>query len=338
MLQPRRFKFHCQAIDPLRLPYFSGSAWRGLLGHSLRRGVCVTRAQQCDGCLLRGQCVYSRFFETPPLSPEQSRRYNALPHPFVLEPPAAGTRDHAPGDTLCLGITLIGPGQDIPAYLIHAMQRAGERGLGRDGGRFQLLEVTQERALGSDDWQCIFDAADGQLRTIETSPPPAPPPRPEPLELELLTPLRLKRAGQFVSPRRLDSRALLGSLIERISLLQALYPAASDGAQAPPPDMEQLKRAIDQIEITQSHLHWADWTRWSSRQGTHMQLGGLLGSLRLSGPGLAPLWPFIWLGQWVHLGKQSSFGLGRYRVKAGLARVGARCDQKGTRPPAPDTP
>jgi hypothetical protein len=44
--------------------------------------------------------------------------------------------------------------------------------------------------------------------------------------------------------------------------------------------------------------------------------GGLLGQLRLSGPGVAPLWPLIALGQWLNLGKNTSFGLGRYRVVA----------------------
>ncbi|EIC21523.1 Uncharacterized conserved protein (DUF2276) [Thiorhodovibrio frisius] len=315
VLQLRRLRFHCQSLDALRLPYFSGSAWRGLLGHSLRRSVCVTRAPHCDGCLLRGQCVYSRFFETPPLSPEMSLRYNALPHPFVLEPPPAGARDHAPGDPLSLGITLIGPRQDIPAYLIHAMQRAGERGLGRTDGRFQLLEVTQERTPGSGDWQCIFNAANGQLIPLETSPPPAPPPRPEPLEFELLTPLRIKRGGQYVSQHQLDSRALLGSLIARIALLQELYPDPSEGTKLSLPDMDHLKQAVDQVRIEHHELEWVDWTRWSSRQATHMQLGGLLGSLRLTGQGLDQLWPLIVLGQWVHLGKQSSFGLGCYRVK-----------------------
>ncbi|WP_328984360.1 hypothetical protein [Thiorhodovibrio winogradskyi] len=43
-----RLRFFCSALDPIRLPFFSGSAWRGLLGHSLRRSVCVTRAPQCD--------------------------------------------------------------------------------------------------------------------------------------------------------------------------------------------------------------------------------------------------------------------------------------------------
>jgi hypothetical protein len=76
----------CAALEPIRLPPNSGSAWRGLIGSSLRRSVCVTRQPTCDGCLLRTQCAYSAFFESPPGSLETAARCNALPHPFVLEP------------------------------------------------------------------------------------------------------------------------------------------------------------------------------------------------------------------------------------------------------------
>jgi CRISPR/Cas system endoribonuclease Cas6 (RAMP superfamily) len=51
-----------------------------------------------------------------------------------------------------------------------------------------------------------------------------------------------------------------------------------------------------------------------------MKMGGLVGELRLRGPGLATFWPALWHGQWVHLGKGTSFGLGAYRLEA----VGAR--------------
>jgi len=63
-------------------------------------------------------------------------------------------------------------------------------------------------------------------------------------------------------------------------------------------------------------LHWHDWTRYSGRQKESMKMGGLLGDLRLHGLGLSTFWPALWHGQWVHLGKGTSFGLGVYRVEA----------------------
>lgn len=63
-----------------------------------------------------------------------------------------------------------------------------------------------------------------------------------------------------------------------------------------------------------------------------MQMGGLLGTVTfensakhlsnakdakfdvLPGEGLAPFWPYIWLGQWTHAGKNTSMGLGKYEI------------------------
>lgn len=334
-LRLERLRFLCEALDPIRLPTYSGSAWRGLLGHSLRRSVCVTRAPTCEGCLLRQQCAYSSFFESPALPEQAGQRYRALPHPFVLEPPPAGQREHAPGEPLSLGITLIGPAAELLPYLIHALQRAGERGLGRENARFRLHEVIQETQPGSADWRAVYETRIGSLQAFHSQ-VPAIGSCPQPLQLELLTPLRIKQQGHYVRPDQLDARALLGTLATRIQLLAELYGARqpstlsapralqptpdampeSSLAQSPPTLFERraLHSAIDQVQLDTADLRWVDWTRYSSRQRSHMQLGGLLGTVQLSGSGLAPLWPLIALGQWLHLGKNTSFGLGRYRV------------------------
>ena len=104
-----RVRFECEAIESMRLPPYPGSAWRGLLGHSLRRTVCVTRQRTCDGCLLVGTCSYSVFFESPPASPENAKRSTALPHPFVLDVDIPSGHGIAEGDPLALGMNLVGP-------------------------------------------------------------------------------------------------------------------------------------------------------------------------------------------------------------------------------------
>jgi len=163
-----------------------------------------------------------------------------------------------------------------------------------------------------DHWQPVYTNASGTLTPFHGEPP-----RigacPQRLQLELLTPLRLKHRGHYVDVDQLDARVLLGALATRIRMLAAHYGAAPRGAA--PFEHAALHAAIDEVSIETSHLRWVDWTRYSSRQRTAMQLGGLLGQLTLSGPGLAPLWPLIALGQWLHLGKNTSFGLGFYRLR-----------------------
>ena len=64
-------------------------------------------------------------------------------------------------------------------------------------------------------------------------------------------------------------------------------------------------------------LHWFDWTRYSSRQQQEMTLGGVLGTWTLHGSTetLAALWPWLWLGQWLHVGKNASMGMGGYTLQ-----------------------
>lgn len=73
-----------------------------------------------------------------------------------------------------------------------------------------------------------------------------------------------------------------------------------------------LREACGGIQ-EEKDLQWRDWTRYSSRQGQTMTLGGVIGQWRLSGD-IAPFLPYLHLGQWLHVGKEAAFGLGRYQL------------------------
>ena len=276
------------------------------MGHGLRRLVCVTRQPTCDGCMLRYTCLYSTFFETPrpPSIPEQ--RYKALPHPFILEPEVTAAREIPEGGSLRLGITLIGPAIEQVPYLIHALNLAGQRGLGRGGGRFAVTAVEREEVLGSERWDQVFSAARGEYARRET-PAPAILASPASVRVELLTPLRIKRHGRFVGAREFAAGDLLRNLYARLAVLTALYAGAPDHFR-----WQSAREQAEGVHLADPQLRWYEWTRFSSRQNTLMQMGGLLGEFSLAGPALGTFWPALWLGQWVHVGKGTSFGLGGY--------------------------
>jgi hypothetical protein len=60
-------------------------------------------------------------------------------------------------------------------------------------------------------------------------------------------------------------------------------------------------------------MRWHDWTRYSSRQRQAMTLGGLVGKVELEGD-IAPFADVLARGQWLHVGKNATFGLGHYRL------------------------
>jgi hypothetical protein len=276
---------------------------------SLRRTLCVTRQPRCDGCLLQGSCTYARLFESPALRPEDQARSSAIPHPFVLEVEPGAAMDLAPGAPLGFGLTLIGSALQALPYLIHALGQAGERGIGKGQGRFELRGLDQELTLGAEDWAPVYRGDSGRYSpgaVRERRLPPAP----ERVQLSFHTPLRIKHHERLVGAAQLQAEILTRQLLWRLEALDRHYGEGSGTL-----GRDDFGADAAQVRLVTPRLRWHDWTRYSSRQDTLMQMGGLLGDLVLEGPGLPILWPALWLGQWTHLGKATSMGLGRYRVR-----------------------
>ena len=80
--------------------------------------------------------------------------------------------------------------------------------------------------------------------------------------------------------------------------------------------MQTWNSLIGTVQFTSQQLKWFDWTRYSSRQHTEMNMGGLIGSVQLDMQDLDDFWPYLWLGQWTHAGKGTSMGMGAYTIKS----------------------
>ena len=137
-----RFQFFLKALDSINMPIYKGSTLRGGFGHAFKKVVCVKREKICETCLLKGKCVYSYVFETPP-PPDTSKmkKYPFAPHPFVITPPLEEKRTYRQNDTLCFELTLIGKAIDFLPYFIYTFDELGKMGIGKAKGRYQLQEV-----------------------------------------------------------------------------------------------------------------------------------------------------------------------------------------------------
>jgi hypothetical protein len=302
------YRFELTALEELRLPGYPGSAFRGLLGHGLKRTVCVTRLPRCEGCLLEATCPYPLLFETPGVAVGEGRaRFANAPHPFVLRADWGGPRQLGEGEGFEVGITLFGRVNSLLPYVVHAMDVAGARGVGRGRGKFEVEALWQEHPAPGE-WAAIYTAAGGRLAQLDARIPAVPEPLME-AHIELVTPLRLKRLGRLVGPAELDTRQFLTALVRRLESLSQYY-----GRPFEPPHHAWIAEVASNIELVSRELRWADWTRYSSRQHTRMEMGGLIGRVTLRGSGLGAAWPLVFLGQWAHVGKGTSMGLGQYRL------------------------
>jgi hypothetical protein len=303
-----RYRLEFEAQDEVRFPAFAGSAWRGLFGHALKQIVCVTREPTCDRCLLQRSCVYPYIFETPPpADSDRLRRYPAAPHPYVIRLSWGHRRAYSPGERVTLDVHLIGKANDHLPYVLHAFHVAGAHGFGSERARLALLSVAQLSDRG--DREVIYERG-GAL----TARPPSTlsvPPLPARWQVQIETPLRLTGNDRLVSPERFAFHELFRNVLRRLSSLCYFH---TD--QELEVDFRGLTAASREVSIADRALTWQDWNRYSGRQHTRMTLGGLMGRFEVEGEDLAPFWPYLWVGQWVHAGKGTVMGLGRYRIEA----------------------
>ena len=299
-----RYTCRFEVETPLHLPPYPGSAFRGAFGHAFKRVVCALRRQACETCLLRPHCIYVKVFETPVTSGRENRGITThAPHPFVLEPPLDSRTAYQPGETLEAGLVLVGKALEFLPYFVCAMESMGRRGLGRGRGRMRLKEIRCNGTRVYDDESRKLTKAPQEVLLRSGAGGSA--------TLEFLTPLRLKVRNRYTdSPGFQD---LVENLVARVEALARFH--TDEGAV--PGGAEALSTARS-VRIRRSELRWFDWERYSTRQRCRMKLGGVVGRMSVEGP-LDALWPWLRLGELVHVGKGTSFGLGRYAIREGDA-------------------
>lgn len=226
--------------------------------------------------------------------------------PFILEADSPGGLLPV-GTLIGLNVVLLGRAIELLPYVIHALQQAGYHGLGKQRARLCLQCVLQEDLTEGGDWRSIFEGETGQLSPYTVAPIVSPP-RPPSVRLELFTPVRIKHRGQYLNPETFTFWHLLANLLRRFQTLEQFY---GEGKT----DMERLPCELEDLAPLIQALEWQDWSRWSSRQKSTMKLGGVVGHLEVETESFLPLWPLLWLGQWLHVGNAASFGLGQYRIK-----------------------
>lgn len=309
-----RLQFRAQA--PPRLGDFPGAVWRGALGARLRDHVCITRAPDCRGCPVLGQCPYPVLFEPrSPMNPPSallSHNGRTTP-PFVLVPEGEGT---GPDDgTVVLGLNLVGPDVRNAALLVRALEEAAKHGLGRMRQPLQRLGVEQadlSLARGPEEhpWRPLASA---DLARSLAPPARMPvPPAPEVADVHFVSPVRMRIRGRYVGPRDFDVVAFARTILRRATHLGASHCPGFDDTR-----LAELGLAVQHLRLDKSTLRWVERRRYSSRQERSIPMGGLEGRVRIAGDVLPDIWPWLWQGQWWHVGKGTTMGLGCYRIESG---------------------
>jgi len=327
-LQTASFTFRMRALEPLILPSYKGSTLRGGFGNAFRRVVCALRKNSCQDCLLKDKCIYSYVFETPPPPDTRiMRKYKSAPHPFGIEPPPEKRMGYNPGDEIQFGLTLIGRAIDYLPYFIYTFDELGRMGIGKGRGKYELMSVTDKHLhvvkeaatqgaseIMEEHEEVIYSSATKTMKSFEksvltvafdSSPATF---GPEPLTLDFLTPARFVYEGHLTID--LEFHVLIRQLLRRISLL-GYFHCGTDPSEF---DFRGIIRKAERVNVKERKLRWYEWERYSARQDTKIKMGGFTGQITFQGE-ISPFISLIRAGEVLHVGKGTTFGLGRYRVR-----------------------
>ncbi len=202
---------------------------------------------------------------------------------------------------------LFGNAVDWFPYILTCMEYMGKKGLGarlRQGyGRFRLTAVTcgdreiYSLSTGRLEYKGCWETLDVQnIHPVSANS----------IEVFFMTPLRIKSENRITDS--VDFQTLIRACCRRIAMLEEAF-----GKGEPDLDYRGLVRLAAEVQTVESDIQWERVYRYSNRQRTRMNIGGLVGRVQYQGD-ITPFYPLLKYCEVVHIGKQTAFGNGRIEV------------------------
>lgn len=338
------------ATQDLELPAWKGSLLRGLLGTFLKQMVCVFHGAPCGPCPLLTApssaqspgflgCAFPLFFGEAKgnEAPVSGTSRLTSGSPFVLDVQCDGRRRYQMGEGFRLNLRLFGPAIPWAFHVINAVQEGlASRHLVLGDVVEDVIEVDESCAgaialrdrpgAGGRSSRVVF-GCDGKwltptVRTLSLSPlffdSAALTSVLDTPFVDVIDSVRM----DFTTPLRVKDRNTLTdtmsfSVIIRAALRRLTAAFACWGSGAPLRMSEELVRVSHSVPILEQCLAWQDMVRKSSRQRSLMRLGGVIGHV-VYGRVPAVLVHLLQQVSPLHIGKQTSFGLGAIKITHGV--------------------
>jgi len=281
------------------------AALQSAFAKNFRHVVCNQKRRECALCAVYSECPYYRVF----LSSRTGKYQGGKAEPFVLELPFGNKTSYQPGETLAVGLVLI---EDTSKYLPHfisSLQELGET-IDKALGSLRLVGVVGVNPLSNN---CLLASLPerGQPYSGELSFSGAELERAASylntavISVDYVTVTRLRQGNQVAE--RAEFSVLIRNLLRRVRAL---------GLHQGDVRLENflgLVRKAQQVYTVSDYTRWVDLRR-PNRRATGKQLsGGLMGQVTYRGD-LAPFLTLLKLGELLHVGWLSGFGLGKYLI------------------------
>lgn len=250
--------------------------------------------------------VGNLLFPQPATDPVVQRQVQKPSAAVVFSPDVVPQGRFAKGHQFQLPALFIGDGVVAIEAFVDVLQMLGQRGIHKGQGRFHVTAMKAPINDGVTSPQGVLTACvipdivplSWLLERHSQSK--------SQVKLEVVTPMRLIKNGKPLF--KFVFKDFFSVLRRRVS-----YLAIAHGEAVINSTEDEMSELAATIVCREETLHWQDWRRLAHGR-KEQGIGGLTGSLDLSGDALAELWWLFELGALLHVGKGASFGFGRFRL------------------------
>ncbi len=273
------------SMNRAELPPYLGSALRGVIGQALYR----TDKKTFDFLYKNG---------------ENSGEKQDIVKPYMIVPPVACTdkRIVRQGEILNFGIVLLGEAVKYAFPLTRALQGIYQYGLGAKRYPFVLTQIINDmdqRILWRKEIYYREGANASMIPCHRLSCAAG-------AVIRLCTPLRILRGGQLLES--ISFQTLIRNIINRIRRITERYGGWVDRGEA-----EKIQILAAEIKTVKEDLKMEPLQRYSNRLHDKMDFSGLMGEIEYEG-NLTPFIPWLSAAQILHIGRNTTFGMGRIEV------------------------
>ena len=241
-----------------------------------------------------------------------------VPRPFVFRAPVENKTRFEPSEEFEFGLVLIGRALDHLPYFVLAYRELAAQGLGLNRANCELRRVREElypSGPGDAQGSLIFDSVDQVFhsphgvdvekwmedRMAAFSKPS------KTIGIRFVTPTWIKSANQVI--RKPDFFHILKRLRDRINALSTFF-----GSGPLDVDFAGLGKRAEQVRTASCNVRWEERFRTSSKTRQTHELSGFVGDSVYEGD-LDEFLPWLLLGELVHLGKHTAWGMGQIDLK-----------------------
>lgn len=273
------------SLKRAELPPYLGSTLRGVIGQSL---------YQTD----------KEAYEFIYVNGKKSEGKQDIIKPYSIIPPeVCGTKIIVEqGEALTFEFVLYGSAITYAPSLVVALQNIHRFGIGAQRYPFRLSHI-----INCENHRIVWwndEYYQTGLNVVKM--PCYRMPEVTGVVVRLCTPLRIRRNGQLLTSVLFQT--LIRNIIRRMEAMSERYGGWVDKEEA-----ERIYLLAEKVKMTKEDLRIEHLERYSNRLKEKMDFSGLLGELHFEGD-LTPFVPWLLAAQNLHIGRNTTFGMGRIVV------------------------